>query len=127
MATYLLSAEATFSAAHTLPGVAVCDRLHGHDWRIRLTVRVDESHMGDDAMGIDFRVIEDIAKKAVADFDHRYLNDLEPFKNHSPTAERLALVICTAASRQLAADAPHASVEQVELWELPQYKVVYRP
>ncbi len=127
MGVYLLSAEATFSAAHTLPGVEVCDRLHGHDWRMRLTVRVDESHMGDDAMGFDFRVIEDIATQAVADFDHRYLNDLEPFENHSPTAERLAQVICTAASRQLAADAPHASVEQVELWELPQYKVVYRP
>jgi 6-pyruvoyltetrahydropterin/6-carboxytetrahydropterin synthase len=127
MAEYLLSAEATFSAAHTLPGVEVCDRLHGHDWRMRLTVRIDESHMGDDAMGIDFRVIEDIAKQAVADFDHRYLNDLKPFENHPPTAERLAQVICMAASRQLAADAPRASVEQVELWEVPQFRVVYKP
>ena len=61
MALYLLSAEATFSAAHKLPGVEVCDQLHGHDWRVRLTVRVEESHLGDGAMAIDFRVIEEIA------------------------------------------------------------------
>ena len=127
MALYLLSAEATFSAAHKLPGVDVCDRLHGHDWRVRLTVRVDESHLGDDAMAIDFRVIEKITKESVAEFDHRYLNDLEQFEDQPPTAERLAQVICSAASEQLASAAPHASVEQLELWEVPQYRVVYRP
>ncbi len=127
MGLYLLSAEATFSAAHTLPGVEVCDRMHGHDWRVRLTVCIDETQMGEDAMAIDFRVIEDITKGSVADFDHRYLNDLEPFKNHAPTAERLAQVICATASERLAAAAPHAAVEQVELWEVPQYRVVYKP
>ncbi len=105
----------------------MCDRMHGHDWRVRLTVCIDETQMGPDAMAIDFRVIEDITKGSVADFDHRYLNDLEPFENHPPTAERLAQVICAVASKRLAAAAPHAAVEQVELWEMPQYRVVYKP
>ena len=127
MGHYLLSAEANFSAAHTLPGVDVCDQLHGHNWRLRLTVRVDDGHLDDTSMGIDFRVIEEVAAQSVAEFDHRYLNDLETFQHHPPTAERLAQIICTAASRRLAAASPHASVEQVELWESPQYRVVYRP
>ena len=127
MALYLLSAEARFSAAHTLPGVEVCDRLHGHDWRLRISVRVDESQLGNDAMAIDFRAIEDIARRSVAEFDHRHLNDLEPFRNHSPTAERLAKVICLKAVEELAATAPHATVEQIELWEVPEYRVIYRP
>ena len=78
-------------------------------------------------MAIDFRAIEDIAKRSVEDFDHRYLNDLEPFQHHSPTAERLAKVICLKAVEELAATAPHATVEQIELWEVPEYRVTYRP
>ena len=66
MAHYLLSAEAMFSAAHTLPGVDMCDRIHGHNWRVRLTVRVEQDGLGEAGMGVDFRVIEDITKATVA-------------------------------------------------------------
>ena len=31
---FLLSAEATFSAAHTLPGAGACEQMHGHNWRV---------------------------------------------------------------------------------------------
>ncbi len=127
MAHYLLSAETMFSAAHTLPGVDMCDRLHGHNWRVRLTVRVEQDGLGEAGMGVDFRVIEDITKATVADYEHQHLNELAPFQNHAPSAERLAQVICTNASERLAAAAPHATVAEVEVWELPQYRVVYRP
>ena len=59
-AHYLLSAEAGFSAAHTLPGVDMCERFHGHNWRVRLTVRVYENRL--DQLGI----ILDPAKNAAA-------------------------------------------------------------
>ena len=55
MAHFLLSAEATFSAAHTLPGVPLCDRMHGHNWRVRVTVRVDATELDQHGMGVDFR------------------------------------------------------------------------
>ena len=127
MAHYLLSAEATFSAAHTLPGVDMCGRLHGHNWRVRLTVRVEEDSLSETGMGVDFRVIEDIAKSTVADFEHQYLNDLEPFKGYSPSAERLAKVIFSGARDRLIAASQNAAIDQIEVWELPQYRVVYRP
>ncbi len=127
MAHYLLSAEAAFSAAHTLPGVTLCERLHGHDWRVRLTVRVEEGGLGAHGMGVDFRDIERVVKDAVTDFDHQYLNDLEPFQDHAPSAERVARLICSAATDRLRATAPHAAVQEVEVWELPQYRVVFRP
>lgn len=127
MAHYLLSAETTFSAAHTLPGVEQCDQLHGHNWRVRVTVRVDEAALDAGGMGVDFRDIEQIAEGSVADFDHRYLNDLEPFRTAPPTAERIARVICTRAASRLAATAPHAAVDEVAVWELPEYRVVFRP
>lgn len=127
MAHYLLSAEATFAAAHTLPGVDKCDRLHGHNWRVRLTVRVEENGIGPHGMGVDFRVIEDAVRGSVAAFEHQYLNDLEPFAEHSPTAERVARLVCEGARARLDAAGTAASIHEVEVWELPQYRVVYRP
>jgi 6-pyruvoyltetrahydropterin/6-carboxytetrahydropterin synthase len=126
-AHYLLSAEAGFSAAHTLPGVDMCDRFHGHNWRVRLTVRVPESRLDEMGMGVDFREIERVTRDAVADFEHRYLNDLPDFKGRPPTAERVAKIVCTRAGEQLAKVAPAAEISGVEVWETPQYRVVYRP
>ena len=127
MSHYLLSAEATFSAAHTLPGVDMCNRMHGHNWRVRLTVRVEEAAVAETGMGVDFRVIEDITKATVAEFEHQYLNDLEPFKGSMPSAERLAKVICQGAGERLTTAGQSATIDQIEVWELPQYRVVYRP
>ncbi len=121
---YLLSAEAGFSAAHTLPGVDMCERFHGHNWRVRLTVRVAENQLDGTGMGVDFREIERVTRDVVSAFEHRYLNDLPDFANRPPTAERVAKVVCTRAAEQLAS---HARIESVEIWETPQFRVVYRP
>ena len=59
---FLLSAETTFSAAHRLPGAGECEQLHGHNWQVRLTVRVEEEQLDDSGIGADFRVIEEIAR-----------------------------------------------------------------
>jgi 6-pyruvoyltetrahydropterin/6-carboxytetrahydropterin synthase len=127
MAYYLLSAETTFSAAHTLPGVDMCARMHGHNWRVRVTVRFDSEGLDNSGMGVDFRVLEQSARHAVADFEHRYLNDLEAFQGGVPSAETIARTVSDRIAGQLGELAPAARVEEVELWELPQYRVVYRP
>jgi len=127
MAHYLLSAETSFSAAHRLPGVDTCDRIHGHDWRVRLTVRVDAAALGSNGMALDFREIERTARAAVADFEHRDLNQLEAFAGVAPTAEQVARIVSERACAQLARAAPAAQVDEVEVWETPTYRVVYRP
>lgn len=127
MGHYLLSAEATFSAAHTLPGVDACDRLHGHNWRLRVTVRVAPDALDASGMGVDFRVLEQWARDAVSDFDHQFLNDLPPFADAPPTAERLARIVCDRVGHRLSEEARAADVMEVEVWEMPQYRVVYRP
>jgi len=127
MGYYTLAAEAGFSAAHRLPDVDKCDRLHGHNWRVRLTVRIDEADLDEVGMGIDFREIEITAKEAVADFDHAYLNDLEPFRDRYPTAERLAKVVYDRAAARLTDISPTAELVKVEAWEMSDYRVTYRP
>ena len=126
-ATYLLSAEATFAAAHTLPGVDMCARMHGHNWRVRVTVRVSAAQLDANGMGLDFRDLERFAQEATADFEHQYLNELPAFRNRPPTAETLARVVADRVAGSLAGHPSGAEVTQVELWETPLYKVAYRP
>lgn len=127
MAHYLLSAETSFSAAHRLPGVDLCDRIHGHDWRVRLTVRVDAGALGSNGMALDFREIERAARAAVEDLEHRDLNQLPAFAQIPPTAEHVARVVCERAGAEVARAAPGARIEEIEVWETPTYRVVYRP
>ncbi|HEX9581951.1 MAG TPA: 6-carboxytetrahydropterin synthase [Gemmatimonadales bacterium] len=124
---FLLSAETRFSAAHTLPGVEACERMHGHDWRVRLTVRVERGSMKHSDLAVDFRVLEEVARASVADLDHRYLNDLPPFAGRGATAERVAEVVYERACSRLAGTAPEARLSEVAVWETPEYEVVYRP
>ena len=124
---FLLSSETTFSAAHTLPGVGTCEQLHGHNWRVRITVRVDEERLDGQGMGIDFRIIDEIAKSSVADFDHAYLNDLEPFKDRPPTAELIAREVYRRALDLLQESSRDLTVSEIEVWEMAGYRAVYRP
>ncbi len=123
---YLLSAEASFSAAHTLPDAGDCARLHGHNWRVRVTVRVDDDALDGAGMGIDFRLLEETARAAVADFEHRLLNDLPVLVGRQPSAEHLARIVFERIAARTAAF-PGVVPHEVELWEMPQYRVVYRP
>lgn len=127
MAHFLLSAETSFSAAHRLPGVDTCERIHGHDWRVRLTVRVDAGAVGPSGMAVDFRELEGSARGAVEDFEHRDLNQLDAFRGMAPTAEHVARIVCQRVQARLAQSAPAVQVEEIEVWETPTYRVVYRP
>jgi len=125
--TYLLSAEATFAAAHTLPGVDMCARMHGHNWRVRVTVRVAAARLDATGMGLDFRDLERFAREATSEFEHRYLNDLPAFQDRPPTAETLARVVAERIAAAVTGHASGAEVAEVELWETPLFKVSYRP
>jgi 6-pyruvoyltetrahydropterin/6-carboxytetrahydropterin synthase len=127
MSMFLLSAEATFSAAHTLPGVDMCARMHGHNWRVRVTVRIDAGRLDAHGMGVDFRVLEQMTREAVTDFEHRYLNELEAFVGRVPSAETIARVVAERLEARLGGHPSGARVAEVELWEMPHYRVVYRP
>jgi 6-pyruvoyltetrahydropterin/6-carboxytetrahydropterin synthase len=126
-ATFLLSAEASFAAAHTLPGVDMCSRMHGHNWRVRVTVRLSAERLDARGMGVDFRDLERVAREAVEDFEHRYLNELPAFHDRPPTAETLARVVADRVTTALAGHVARPELAEVELWEMPQYKVSYRP
>lgn len=78
-----------FEAAHFLPRVPEghkCRRLHGHSFRVRVTVcgPVDP-HMG---WVTDFADVSAVVAPVVAELDHRCLNDIDGLDN--PTSEVVA-------------------------------------
>lgn len=82
-------ADFTFEAAHRLPNLPPahkCARLHGHSFRVRVTVtgRVD-AHLG---WVIDFADIKQAFAPLHDQLDHQYLNEVAGLEN--PTSEVLA-------------------------------------
>jgi 6-pyruvoyltetrahydropterin/6-carboxytetrahydropterin synthase len=81
--------EFKFEAAHKLPKVPAghkCQRLHGHSFKIELTVAGPVNP--ETGWFIDFGVIYDIWQPLFEQLDHNYLNDIVGLEN--PTSENLA-------------------------------------
>jgi 6-pyruvoyltetrahydropterin/6-carboxytetrahydropterin synthase len=81
--------EFGFESAHRLPHVPdghKCGRLHGHSFKIRLTLRGDPGERTGWIM--DFADLKEAWKPLHEVLDHRYLNEIPGLEN--PTSEVLA-------------------------------------
>lgn len=98
----------TFEAAHQLPWhPGKCRRLHGHSYRLEVTV---EGPIDDQGIVVDFSDIRRVVEREVIDrFDHQYLNDLL----ENPTAELIAHEIWKSV------EAADLAVSHIRLWETP--------
>ena len=78
-----------FSGGHHLreyPGN--CERPHGHNWKIKVTVRAQQlDKLG---MGIDFKVLKQQVNAVVDELDHRDLNEHPAFQDRNPSSEHIA-------------------------------------
>lgn len=87
-----IAREYRFEAAHRLPHVREghkCARLHGHSFRVTLTVAGDvDAHSG---WICDFADIDEAWRPLHAILDHHYLNEVPGLEN--PTSELLARFI----------------------------------
>ncbi len=81
--------EFGFEAAHRLPNVPEghkCARLHGHSFRVRVTVRGPVGERS--GWVLDFAELTAAWRPLHDRLDHRYLNEVEGLDN--PTSENLA-------------------------------------
>lgn len=101
----LLHKEFTFDSAHYLPNYhGKCEALHGHTYRLRVTLEGEPDQEG---MVRDFAEVKTIVQeKVLSKLDHTNLNDV--LKN--PSAENIALWIW----RQLAKDLPLYEIQVCE-------------
>ena len=80
--------DITFEPAHLLPNLPQahkCRRLHGHSFKVRLTLNGPV----DDSIGwvVDFAAVKKAFDPIYDQLDHHYLNEIEGLEN--PTSENL--------------------------------------
>jgi len=121
-----ISKEFSFSAAHQIRmHGGKCERLHGHNWRVRIHARAGQlNRIG---MVVDFADLQAIVADVCARFDHQNINEIPPFDEVNTTAENLARHFYLEANRRLAAvDGGRVRVSKVEVWENHGSLAVYR-
>jgi 6-pyruvoyltetrahydropterin/6-carboxytetrahydropterin synthase len=86
---YEITVLSHFSAAHRLRHLhGQCEELHGHNWKIEVTVA--SNRLGKEGVGIDFKILKEEVKKVLKPLDHAYLNDLSFFLRREPSSENIA-------------------------------------
>ena len=119
---YRLTVESEFSAAHHLvdyPGA--CKRVHGHNWKVRVTFSAPE--LNDLGMVVDLMELEKLLDECVKPLDHRVINEVPPFDRLNPTSENIARHIY----QQLQPKLPAIHLESVQLFETDDFSVTYSP
>ncbi len=115
-----------FSAAHQIRfHGGKCERLHGHNWRVRVHARASElNRIG---MVIDFADLQKLVGEIGSRFDHQNVNEIPPFDQENTTAELLARFFYVEANRALAGqEGGRVRVSKVEVLENEGSLAVYR-
>lgn len=111
---YHLTIHTHFAAAHNLLNYdGDCENLHGHNWKVEVTVKT--STLDEAGLGIDFKILKKKTNKIMDFLDHKYLNDLEPFKGVSTSSEHICKFIFDRLSEDL--QGSDVVVERVTVWE----------
>ena len=104
----------SFAAAHCLINYqGDCENLHGHNWRVEVTVRAGE--LDEAGLGIDFKILKAETNQLLKTLDHKYLNELPPFNGLSPSSENISRFLFRELSNKLNTD--NIKVETITVWE----------
>jgi 6-pyruvoyltetrahydropterin/6-carboxytetrahydropterin synthase len=119
---YAVTIKKSFSAAHLLKEIGgKCEELHGHNFLVEVTV-VSES-LNSEGLLIDFRVVKRWTDEVLEQLDHKYLNDIEYFKNINPSSEQLARYLYDRISEK--SQQTNATLSRITVWESDNSRVSY--
>jgi 6-pyruvoyltetrahydropterin/6-carboxytetrahydropterin synthase len=122
---YEVTIKKTFSAAHVLKEIGgKCEDLHGHNFLVEVTV-AGETLNGEDLL-IDFRDLKRWTNEILDHLDHKYLNDVDSFKDINPSSERVAKFIYERLTEKVRAMKPVLTVSRVTVWESDNARVTYK-
>ncbi len=115
-----LTVRGDFSSAHFLRDYAgECKNLHGHTWKIAVTIKAET--LNNIGVATDFVELKKQLKVILSRLDHTCLNDLEFFKTNNPTAENLAHYIYNEYKKLIMP----VVLLKVRVWESEKSDVVY--
>jgi len=111
---YKLSIQTGFSAAHNLINYhGDCENLHGHNWKVEVTVTATE--LDRSGMGVDFKILKREAGQVIKELDHKYLNEAPAFSDISPSSEHIARILYQRIGERLNNDV--VKIDSVTVWE----------
>lgn len=111
---YHLTIKTHFAAAHKLMNYqGDCEHLHGHNWKIEVTVATRELDTA--GLGIDFKILKRETNQVLDQLDHKYLNELPFFREVSPSSENIARFLYESLVHRFAER--QVRMESVRVWE----------
>ncbi|MDO4166336.1 MAG: 6-carboxytetrahydropterin synthase QueD [Eubacteriales bacterium] len=137
---YQLTTEHSFDSAHFLAGYqGKCGNLHGHRWRVVLTVEAEElqTDRQRDGMCVDFAELKEDLRRLLDSFDHLLIIEQDSLRPETrqalkaegfpvvempfrPTAENFAKYFYDRFTEM------HYRVAQVQVFETPNNCATYR-
>ena len=119
---YELKVVTRFAAAHQLTMVGEkCENLHGHNWKVEVHVTGEKlDHAG---VLVDFGIIKKHVGAIMTKLDHKYLNELEYFKNRQPSSENIAFFVATELQKKM--DKSAVKVSRGTAWESDDSSATY--
>ena len=119
---YEVTIKKSFSAAHLLKEIGgKCEELHGHNFLVEVSVAAES--LNSEGLLIDFRVLKRWTDEVLEQLDHKYLNELEYFKNINPSSEQLARFLFDRISEK--SRQAKVTLSRVTVWESENSRVSY--
>ena len=119
---YTVRVQAGFAAAHFLAHYhGKCERLHGHNYRVRVTA--SGASLDDGGMLVDFGVLKSALNGILSELDHTSLNDHPAFSDGNPSTERIAAFV----GGRMVAAVPGARITLVEVFETDANRATWSP
>lgn len=119
---YEVTIKKSFSAAHLLKEIGgKCEELHGHNFLVEVSVAAES--LNSEGLLIDFRIVKGWTDEVLEQLDHKYLNELEYFKNINPSSEQLARFLYDRISEK--SRQAKVTLTRVTVWESENSRVSY--
>lgn len=111
---YRLTIKTGFAAAHNLINYqGDCENLHGHNWKVEVTVTARELDQA--GLAVDFKVLKKETNTLLDELDHKYVNQHTFFKELSPSSENIARFLYQRLAERL--NNGNITVEKIGVWE----------
>ena len=119
---YEIVVKTKFDAAHQLREYnGKCANIHGHTWNVE--VYLQGNILNKEGMLIDFSKVKELLEEEINKYDHRLINEVEPFIVINPTAENIACEIYKNLKKRIP---QNVSIAKVAVWESPNACAIYR-
>jgi len=119
---YTLTVEMKFASAHQLRHyMGRCENLHGHSWKVQVSVTAQK--LNEIGLAMDFTELKRITSEIVGPLDHTCLNSLPPFADINPSSENISRWIFNSVKEKLVGY--EVKLESVTVWESDTASATY--